>query len=232
MVSKPRRVALVCGSYELNEFEHIGILRAAGLQHVRIWSARKKAWPPYDGGSFALWQAVMPHVYKEGTLKPYTVPAHTSYALPEDPSRWVSYTGDGNDRDVLRMTGLVEFPCIQKEIHRFGHVYPQADVRKLVRARTLGWPPVLHNVSLLASKLGWPHHKRIVWTQETSPQEALDEIGRHRLLDALAILNFVAPTGTYLAGGFHSCKGNHATDLGLVKQLVADKVVRLGQHAA
>ena len=72
-------------------------MRAAGLQHVRIWSARKKAWPPYDGGSFALWQAVMPHVYKEGTLKPYTVPAHTSYALPEDPSRWVSYTGDGNE---------------------------------------------------------------------------------------------------------------------------------------
>lgn len=233
MVSKPRRVALTYGEHELNEFEHIGILRAAGLQHVRIGTSRKKGWPPYDGGSLALWQAVMPYVHKEGALEPYRASVlHTSYALPKDRSRMVTYIGDGNDYNVLRMTGLVDFPSIQKEIYRFGHVYPNDDLRELVRARTLGWPPVLRNVSWIASKLGWPHHGRIVWPQDASPQEVLDEIGRHRLQDALGILNFAAPTGTYLAGGFHSCKGNHATDLGLLKQIISPKIVRFGQHAA
>ncbi len=228
MVSKPRRIALEYNDHVFNEFEHVGILRAAGLQHVRIRLLTTNGWPPYDGGSFALWQAVMPHMYKDGWLKPYRLPHNGIAKLPYDEERSVQYRGDGNDRDVLHMTGLVEFAHIQKEIYRFGHVYPQADIRQLVQACTLGYPFWLYYASKTASMLGWPHHKRINWPQEAKPAEVLDWIGRHRLLDALAILNFLAPTGTYLAGGFHSCKGNHATDLMLVKKLWGGEVISIG----
>ncbi len=222
MVSKKRRIALVYGKHMLNEFEHIGILRAAGMQHVRI--SCTQAWPPYDGGSFALWQAVIPYVYKAGVLHPHRLPNGIS-ALEDDPTRCVTYYGDGNDRDVLRMTGLVEFPSIREGIYRFGHVYPTDDLLELVRARTLGWPPLLRYPLALASKIGWPHYDRILWPQEHYPAETLEETGRHRLQDALAILNFAAPTGRYLAGAFHTGKGNHATDLGLLKKLSANKIV-------
>lgn len=235
MVSKPRRIALQYAGHVFNEFEHIGILRAAGLQHVRIRLLTKHGWPPYDGGSFAFWQAVMPHVHKDGWLKPFLAQNGT-YMLPikrgNKQARFVEYYGDGNDRDILCMTGLVEFPRIQNGVYRFGHVYPQADLRPLVRARTLGWPPELYYLSKTVSMLGWPHHKRINWPQEAKPAAVLDWIGRHRMLDALAILNFLAPTGTYLAGAFHSCKGNHATDVALVQKLWAGKIVSIGTKVA
>lgn len=232
MVSRPRRVVLEYGGHTLNEFEHIGILRAAGLQHVRIRMFEKKAWPPYDGGSFALWQAIIPHVYKDGWLKPYRLPRNETSKLPGDKGRFVTYLGDGNDREVLRMTGLVEFPQIQEGVHHFGHMYPQADLRPLVQARTLGWPAWLYYLSKTASMLCWPHHERVAWSQEATPAAILSEIGRHRMLDALAILNFLAPAGTYLAGAFHSCKGSHATDLTLIKKLWSGKVVSIGSKVA
>lgn len=232
MVSKPRRVALVCGEYELNEFEHIGILRAAGLQHVRIWTPRKKTWPPYDGGSCALWNAVMPHVRKEGSLVPYRAPANITATVPNDAGRFVQYHGDGNDRDELRMTGVLKFPSLRKEKYLFGYRYPLDDLYPLACARTLGWPPALYTLSRLAGVCGWPHHARIVWPQETAPETLLEETGRHRFLDALAILNFAAPTGTYLTGAFHSVKGNHVSDLELVKKLAALRVVGIRSSAA
>ncbi len=232
MVSKPRRIALQYQGHIFNEFEHVGILRAQGLQHVRIRLLTKHGWPPYDGSSTALWQAVIPHMYKDGWLKPYHLPHNDIAKLPYDEGRFVQYRGDGNDREVLHMTGLVEFPQIQREIYRFGHMYPHDDLRPLVQARTLGWPPWIYYPLQAASMMGWPHHKRINWPQEAKPVVVLDEIGRHRMLDALAILNFLAPNGTYLAGMFHSCKGNHATDLALVKKLHVSNVVSLGNKVA
>ena len=231
MMSKRRRVALVYEGSELNEFEHIGVLRATGLRNVRVWCSQ--TWPPYDGGAFALWQAVIPHVYKEGILEPYRAPVMLESAdLEEEPGRYSQYSGTGNDYDVLRMTGGVEFLRIHPDYYRFGHMYPKDDLLPLVRARTLGWPPSLRNASWLASKLGWPHHERILWPQDHFAAEVLAEIGRHRLLDALAIINFLAPAGMYLAGSFHSCKGNHATDLELLKKLSAGKVVDFKRNAA
>jgi hypothetical protein len=226
MESLPRRAALRYGKHVLNEFEHIGILRAAGLQHVRI--SCSGAWPPYDGGSFALWQAVMPHAYKSGELRPYLVPKDAGYHLPSDNSRFVSYFRDTNDKKLLRLTGVVEFPKLQEAIYRFSFNYPNGDLLALVRSRTLGWPPHTRQLALVADKSrpllkffgrDWPHYNRILWPDRVAPQKALEEIGRHRLLDALAILNFLAPDGTYLAGGFNTVKGNHATDIGLLRQL-------------
>ena len=232
MESRQRRVALVYQGNVLEEFEHIGILRAAGIQHVRLWSPAGTSWPPYDGCSFALWNAVMQHVHEGNTLTPYRVPCgHVAHQLPKDIRRSVSYTGNGNDHDVLRMTGLINFARLDENDYRFGHVYPRDDLRTLMRARTLGWPPSLWYVSRLASKFGWPHHKNIVWPQEMLPSEMLEETGRHRLLDMLAVFNFVAPAGTYLAGSLHSCMGNHATDLGVLKKLWTVQKVRLKEAA-
>lgn len=219
MTCRRRRVALQWSKFRLNEFEHIGILRAAGLRSVRI-SLMGSTWLPYDGGSFGLWQAVMPYVDRSGELKPFRLFSDSrllTQVLPEEPSRYVQYSDTSGP--ILRMTGVIDFPNLGE--HRFGHQYPDDDLLELVSARTLGWPPYLYGAAGLASCFGWPHADRIVWPQEAKPQAVLEETGRHRLLDMLGILNFAAPADRYLTGSLHSCRGNHATDLGLLRQIAA-----------
>ena len=44
---------------KINVFEHIGVLRAFGLDKIRISSS---SWPPYDGCAQTLWNALEPHL--------------------------------------------------------------------------------------------------------------------------------------------------------------------------
>jgi hypothetical protein len=233
MVSLPRRVALRHGKDTLYDFEHIGILRAAGLHHARISCSSER--PPYDAGSFALWQACMPHVEMAGELEPFGFGRDATSVLPEQPHRYSVYRYDTNNKKMLRLTGVVHFPEIAARDHRFGHEYPRQDILPLVRSRTLGWPPRMRFAALAVDKSRpllrlfgreWPHYKRILWPYQAAPTEILEEVGRHRLLDALGILNFAAPDGTYLTGAFHSCMGNHATELGVTKQLYACSAIK------
>jgi hypothetical protein len=224
MVSLPRRVALEFEGHCLNEFEHIGILRAAGLRGVRL-SVEPRGWPPYDGGSCALWAAVMPkpHTRRESTLHPYRPDTTVRHALPQDSGRVVSYSDEGNDSDVLHMSGIIDYAGLGE--HRFGHVYPEDDFADLVLAHTLGWPMSLQPFARLAGALGWPHYWRILWPQDYTKARVLEETGRHRMLDMLAILNFAAPADSYLCGALHTYMGGHANDLGLLKQLAGAKVL-------
>jgi UDP-3-O-acyl-N-acetylglucosamine deacetylase len=232
METPGRRVILRHGKHVFNEFEHVGILRAAGLEDVRIWLYGDN-WPPYDGGPSALWKAVMSHVHKDGVRKPYKLGAGES-SLPGDSSRWVKYTPTNMPK--LVMTSFMEFDVLGQG--RMSYEYPTSDLRKLVEARTLGWPPALRGVSRILKVAvplvgrRWPHHKRILWPQEIDPEKLLEEAGRHRLCDALAILAFAVPKGTYLTGTFHSCKGNHVTDLALVRRIATTQVVTLHGSAA
>lgn len=246
MVSKPRRVALVHGDHEFNEFEHIGILRAAGLHDVRIYSEKKKTWPPFDGSSFALWQTVMPHVKKDGVLKPYAPLVERGglrhgFSHRKNDHRWTTFSSNSNaeSKKQLELTGVIDFV-------RFGGVMRGSytsgdDLRLLTRARTLGWPPILaqtagwlaHIISYATRYVGWdwPHYGSIIWPLSAHPPALLDETMRHRLLDALAILNFAAPTGSYLVGSFHSKQGSHHTDLGLLQYLQKEKVAVLAHES-
>lgn len=239
MVPLRRRVALRHERSIFNEFEHLGILRAAGLQHVRLWCPG--AWPPYDGGSLAIWNQVMPYTRKSGVLHPYRFvfrsPLDIFYRLPSDPTRYAVYSGDGREHGVLDLTFYVNYPGLGEQRYRFEH--GKDDLKPLVEARTLGWPPILRHVSRAAGasswllrlfRRQWPHHNRIVWPGSGTAEEVLGEAIRHRALDALAILNFAAPTGTYLSGKFHSVKGNHATDLGLLHKLLGTNVISLNSR--
>ncbi len=185
------------------EFEHIGVLRAAGLEDVafRVTSERGPTWPPYDGGSWRLWNTVAEHMVEDGELVPWAAEDFT-FVHPDDPFRYARYWGNSND--YLEMTSYLKYPG--RPEHRCGFKYGRDDIRTLVSARTLGWPPALWPVSKmgkwLAPLLGrkWPHHERIIWPWTTSAEEMNEETGRHRFLDALGVLAFVPPTGHYLCG--------------------------------
>ncbi len=231
MVSLKRRVALVAGGHILNEFEHIGILRAAGLEHVIISCSQK--WPPYDGGSFALWQAAMHKLVPGPKLKPYLVPwSPGSYHHLEctiSPIRSTSFLAFSNaesDRK-LDITAVVNYKKIMDEDvrYRFDSSKNPDGLVDLARARTLGWPTSLWGLSKFADMCGWPHHERIAWNHNRNPRELLDEVIRHRVLDMLGILSFLAPPGFYLTGQFHSRMGGHASDVALMKKLHAKKSV-------
>lgn len=116
MEAKSRRVALVHNDCVLNEFEHIGVLRAVGLHNIRVWCSQ--TWPPYDGGSFKLWQEVMPYVHKVGKLTPYQPEREGTWALSGElgpicsDSRYVQYYRGRRNDTILRMSGVVHFPTL------------------------------------------------------------------------------------------------------------------------
>lgn len=225
MESRPRRVALSYLGHSFNEFEHVGILRAAGLREVRVSLEAGKDWPPYSGSSFALWQAVMPHVRICGELAPYYPLNQIVHRAGDE--RWTRYGQERNGG--LSVGGRIDYPGLGK--HDFKHSYPNEDLRPLVRARTLGWPPRIKPWLQLASMLGlWPHYMNVVWPGDEPAQLVLEETGRHRMLDMLGILNFAAPADTYLAGALYSYKGSHETDLAVLKSLT-DRTLRSLEQA-
>ena len=238
--SRPRRIALVHGEHELNEFEHIGFLRAAGLEHVRVELTGKRTWPPYFGGAWQVWQAVMPHTEKSGELKPYQVQLGDTVGpicarLPHDPSRWTQFVPHSNAENAKQLSihVTIHFPRISKESAQAVYDWKNVvDLRDIAHARTLGWPPLLYYLSRFAHALGWPHHPRIAWKQEEFSRDLLQEIAEHRLQDMLGTLPFLAPPGHHITGAFQSHKGNHQTDVMLLKTLASAKVVTFRKQVA
>lgn len=231
MEADRRRVVLRHEGHTFNEWEHCGPLRQAGLHHAIFKTGGvKNFWPPYDGCSMALWQAVAQNVVVDGTLKPWAPPyvaieGHILASnLPDEPGRATSYCAESNAarRGVLELYANIHFPTIYKDTV-FGTYTSSSDpegLLKIMGARTLGWPRSLYPLSRLAGALGWPHHKHIVWPDaEVSMRKCLQEVVEHRLLDMVGVLNFAAPTGHYLVGSFNSTRGNHQTDVSLLKGL-------------
>lgn len=241
MENRHKRVALVYKHHEFHEFEHLGILRLAGLEHVRIWSARNIAYLPFCGGSRDVWKMVMPHTRKEGVLEPFSPTTET-----EGVHHIFSLDRYSRRKTIFLARSSAE---MSKKLHAYAHVdFPSLGVSgnatfetgdpllPLVSSRTLGWPSYLripallvHWISKILKPFGWswPHYNSILWASSASKEKVLDEVLRHRLLDMLAIINFLAPPGHYLIGNFHSILGGHRSDIKMVKALFRPTVVRL-----
>lgn len=224
IIAKRRRVALTYGGCDFNEFEHVGILRAIGLRGVRVQLLDGASWPPYDGRSFALWQAVVPHMRERGDLSPFR-PTCVAIQKATNGQRYVQYSRSKQWDNALLIQGVVHYP--RTNAKHFWHKHPGDDTLPLVCARSLGWPRSLRMPAKLAGMCGWPHYGNLNWPGNMPEPTWLDEAVQHRILDLLSVINFAAPAELFLVGHIFSRKGGHATDVGLLHELAYNQKMAL-----
>lgn len=199
---------------ELEIYEHIGVLRWTGLNGVVINSKR---FPPYFGRASEMWEVLKRSaVPLDAEVSWVTVKREikvgSSYRylqiLPQSKGRQPGL----NIRVYINFPKLGSWTC---ETH-----LPMAlALEDCLRARTLGWPQWLYHFSLLAPNFIWHHHKKVVWPQDYSTSEILNEIAMHRLADLLGALSLVS-SRHLLAGEVISYCSGHELDILALKQIV------------
>jgi UDP-3-O-acyl-N-acetylglucosamine deacetylase len=208
--------------HELKVVEHLLPLRFTGLDSVVIESPNN--WTPYDAGGINFWLAVENKIKYDGELTPtnFSVAA-THNEQGKKFNRILTY--DPNKTGKLEVRAIIDYKKYGGKADNEISL-PLTDFKdpqgliKFFTARTLGQPQYLSFFLEQARKLGWPHYKNIVWEKSgASPQQILEEIGRHRMLDFLGAMAVLPNAGEYLVGSFFSDKGNHASDVKLLKAI-------------
>ena len=204
-----RRLNLICGSSRLELFEHIGVLRWLGLDGVVVRSPR---WPPYIR-SGEMWEQLQSHCTPNlnATIPRVTVGQTIESTYPGGSRRYTKISPSRDD--LLEVTLVIDYPGVgRKELH-----YVDSDpLDTALLAYFIGWPPAMHYVSRGFGAIGWPHHQRIQWSPENSPDATLAHWANHRLIDLLGALSVIHPTGL-LAGHVESYCSGHAADLEVIK---------------
>lgn len=209
--TRKNRVILRWGDEQLHVFEHLGALRLAGLDNIRIVS--KTRWLPYDGSAAIFWNACEPHLSREGELVRYCVDTSVNEYEPNC-KRWVTFMPLNAHTLIVR--AFIEYP-------RLGHlcierVLPGDDIVSILRTPTQGWPPSRRWIAAVASVFGWPHKKHVVWPHEHDTETLKLLFARHRILDILGTLSVLCPAGGFLVGRFESYCGGHKHDVALARR--------------
>ncbi len=230
----------------LNEFEHIGALRAAGLEGVivEVGSTHGETWPPYFGGAWRLWEEVKKVMAQDGELEPWR-PGKNAEHSTHNNMRRVRY-----ERRPLQDHLTLSVHINYEDLGGGGDTvfYPQCvptpTFEDIMAARTLGWPkhrwwlskaaPVLNPFMFLATGRRWVHHKHVLWPQEHNSQDVIERTARHRMQDMLGVYAFAAPMGHHLTGYLYNYCGGHAYDIPIAQEMYRNRnVVALQQpHAA
>lgn len=212
--SEKNHIALSHGAKKLRVFEHLGPLRLAGLDSVRI--VTKDEWLPYDGCSDIFWKACAPHLRHDGKLKKYTF-AHGTSVCQTTRRLDKSVSVEPGPEDFLKIKVFINYGNLGS--HEQQWCMPGVDFKKISRAKTPGWPRWRYYAGWVwATTRGWPHFENVVWPQEHGKMLTKRLFARHRMLDILGALSVLCPPGGVLTGTVHSRCAGHAHDIKLVRQ--------------
>jgi hypothetical protein len=204
--------------HRLYVFEHLGALRAMGLDGVRIAAAT--SWLPYDGRALQYWNALPQATAECEPLRPMSRPLHESVQRNDGiPRRLDVKLGTG---DALKVTVRVAYPKWgERTVTRSFPDERGGGWDDIISARPLAKPPWLRAAARAAALLGWPHYDNVLWPQDAEPEALLEELAHHRILDLLGALATILRPGKYLTGEIATDLADHATDVALLRRLQA-----------
>lgn len=211
---KRRRLVLAHEKYELNIFEHIGVLRWAGLDGIKICSTK---WPPYDGRSWESYQ-LLHRAFKETDepVKWCTLDHTVMCSFPGVESRFTKVIPDCEGALKLHIISEYEGIGMKEILIRFPA--SSSTLEKILKAFAPGWPSKLFYLEWLASKFGWPHLRKSLWPNcGKAKEEIIEQFAYHRALDLLGALSLIHPT-RMLSGTVISYCSGHWADVQLIKQ--------------
>lgn len=208
-----RRMALTCENAMLNIYEHIGVIRWAGLDGIEISSSQ---WPPYHGRPLEIYQALFEKsVQTAHPLRWCT----TSKSIQQDyPGSMKRYTAlIPSEKPGLEVIIICEYPGLgKKELH---YSWSQ-DLIPAFSAHSQGWPQWAYYPARIAKFFGWPHAEHIDWPQNHHEQKTLDLFCMHRLVDLLGDISLFHSTRFFAGTIISHCSG-HWADLQLAKRAQA-----------
>jgi hypothetical protein len=210
-----RCLTLRRGEHALHVFEHLGALRATGLDQVRIVATT--SWLPYDGRALIYWNALLPSVAEDGRLKPMSRKLSAGVSRNDGvPRRLDVRLGAG---DALKVTVRVSYPKWGEHVATRTLPDEGTGWSDIVAAKSLARPPWLRSAARCAALLGWPHYDDVLWPQRVAPEALLDELARHRILDLLGAIGTIPGPGEYLTGEVATDLADHAADVALLRKL-------------
>lgn len=213
-----RRVVLQHSGRAFHEFEHVAFLHALGLRGVRMW-LEGSDWPPFMCQT-ELWMQA--RFIQQGPLRPYQPAQESVSSVQGGLKRKVTYTPDHSTDLTLRAvvdygegrTGSCTFA--------FSGDPNKEALARMLSAGTLGRPQVLKPIAKAASKLPWWSEQgaKVLWPpwRGSAGHEFYQELAEHKVLDG-ALLSFVSPPNSFLAGTVEFYRAGHELDLTLAKSL-------------
>lgn len=213
---KKRYLMLRHGEHALRVFEHLGALRALGLDAVRIVATT--AWLPYDGCALMFWEAIQSSLAEDGRLHPMATTLRESVFREDGAPRRLNVKLGASDS--LRISVRVSYPKWGE--HEITRIPTSEDARRwrdIIAAKPLARPPWLRRAARAAAFFGWPHYHGVLWPQEVELKALLDELARHRILDLLGALGTLPAPGEYLTGEIETDLADHAADVALLRKL-------------
>lgn len=212
-----RCLVLRHGEHRLHVFEHLGALRAMGLDGVRITAAT--SWLPYDGRALQYWRA-LPQATAEGEpLRPMSNRLRECVQRNDGiPRRLDVKLGTG---DALKIAVRVAYPKWGERTVTRTFPDKRGGWDAIISARPLARPQWLRAAARAAALLGWPHYDNVLWPQDAEPEALLEELAHHRILDLLGALGTILRPGEYLTGEIETDLADHAADVALLRRLQA-----------
>lgn len=214
-VCRPRRIALVHGTHSLEIIEHILPLRWFGVLGLIIEGS---GWPPYFGRAWEFYDGIHSSLEKTGQ-KILWITTRCPIAFSHRDALGGMSAFTPSTSPGLHIKIVVNFPdlgqyellrSIPEDLHQ---------IKKDMEAYTPGMPHWAYYPSLFGKKLRvWKHHDEIAWSHSLTPELALQEFAKHRLIDFLGTLALVNPV-RLLAGSVESVHGGHESDLRLVREI-------------
>lgn len=215
---KHLQISLCSGSEFIAVWEHIGVLRFFGFDHVEVESS---PWPPYDGSALIYYEHLKDKFILSGSNIPWVM-------ITED----VKSAYDPNKRDgyvkispVLPGDRKVADLCLNVEagwppLHNIkGTVFAsdQEYLLSILGVKAQGYPHYLYGVAKIASRLGWPHFNQLTWLKDHGPEKTAELFFSHRVLDLLGCMSLCSHQ--YLPVGYVESRfAGHEVDLIAVKE--------------
>ena len=210
---KARRLVLCHEKHRLHVFEHLGALRFTGLDGVRFSS--KTPWLPYDGRAKLFWEMIQPHLVLDGAFPIRGLRAEKFERVDSNNGKGLQAKNKVHLRTGESLTVSVHIDYAEWGEKTLVRKFPTTNVRDIFEARSLGNPAVLRRI---AEVLKWPHVENVLWTKGVHPDEIIDELLRHRMLDFLGALSVLPESGWFLTGTAKSSCANHGLDIKLVRK--------------
>ena len=223
---RKRRVVIVSPDSKtcINVFEHIGVLRAFGIDGITI---KTNSWPPYDGCARTLLSEIKPFLFTGSQKVEWKTVPHEFVGKYPNPNRYTKI--QPNYQKQLDITVVINYQSLGKYKLRF--VISDTDNgcvnEDILSIGSQGWPRNLYYISKIVSFFGWPHHSSIVWPQENETDETIKQFAKHRMLDVLGDFSPLFPKGGMLSATITSYCSGHEADVKAVNYFANKKLICL-----